>query len=252
MLEVHSMRFATLAGGIAGLVLLGCAPETVGPHTGDPARLRLASVSPDAGVLDLLVDGKTVARGVGSTAASTPAAVAPGSGTAQVFASGISAALVTLPIVLEGGKSYTLLVAGPRQSLTAMVSVDTGGSVPPPLPSPPPVDSGQPTSTPGVGDLVRFRIIHAAPHAPPLDPYLLPAGAPLDTLPTLQPFVYGGLALTADLVRRPGQYIVEFTDAGTTRLVLASGDIAAAKGELITVVLGENADQSLRVDVVRE
>jgi hypothetical protein len=252
MLEVPSMRFATLAAGVAGLVLLGCAPETVGPRTGDPAHLRLASASPDAGVLDLVVNGMTVARGVGSTAASAPAAVAPGRATAQVFASGISAALVSLPIALEAGKSYTLLVAGPRQSLTAMVSVDTGGTVPSPLPPPPPVDSGPPPVGPGIGDLVRFRILHAAPHAPPLDPYLVPESLPLDTLPTLQPFVYGGLALTADLVRRPGDYVVEFTDAGTTRVVLTSGDIAAAAGELITVVLGENADQSLRVDVVRD
>jgi hypothetical protein len=100
-------------------------------------------------------------------------------------------------------------------------------------------------------DLVRFRIVHAAPHAPPLDPYLLPVGAPLDTLPTLQPFAYGSLALTADLIRRPGQYVVKFTDAGTAHVALESGDIDAEAGELLTVVLGENADQSLRVDVVQ-
>jgi hypothetical protein len=111
------------------------------------------------------------------------------------------------------------------------------------------VDSG--TAPPPITDGVRFRIVHAAPHAPPLDPYLLPAGAPLDTLPTLQPFAYGSLALTADLVRAPGRYVVEFTAAGTTQVVLQSADIDAVAGELLTVVLGENADQSLRVDVVQ-
>jgi hypothetical protein len=45
--------------------------------------------------------------------------------------------------------------------------------------------------------------------------------------------------------------VVEFTDAGTTHVVLQSGDIDAAAGELLTVVLGENADRSLRVDVVQ-
>jgi hypothetical protein len=34
--------------------------------------------------------------------------------------------------------------------------------------------------------------------------------------------------------------------------VLDSGDIEAEIGDLLTVVLGENADRSLRVDVVRE
>ena len=47
--------------------------------------------------------------------------------------------------------------------------------------------------------------------------------------------------------------MVEFTEAGTTRIVLTSGDIdVSAAGGLITVVLGENADRSLRVDVLRE
>jgi hypothetical protein len=134
-----------------------------------------------------------------------------------------------------------------------MVSVDTGsaGSPPPPPPPQPPVDSGNPPPQPV--DYARFRILHAAPHAPPLDPYLLPTGAPLDTLPTLQPFAYGSLALTADLVRQPGHWTVEFTEAGTTRIVLTSGDLdVSAAGGLITVVLGENADRSLRVDVLRE
>ena len=118
-----------------------------------------------------------------------------------------------------------------------MVSVDTGSGLPPvPPPVGQPVDSG--TAPPPITDAVRFRIVHAAPHAPPLDPYLLPAGAPLDTLPTLQPFAYGSLALTADLVRAPGHYVVEFTDAGTTHVVLQSGDINAAAGELLTVVWG--------------
>jgi hypothetical protein len=250
--EVPSMRLATLAAGLAALVALGCSPETVGPRTGEPARLRLASASPDAGALDLLVNGKTVARGVGSTSASAPVAVEAGSATAEVHTSGASAALVRLPVTLDAGKSYTLLVAGPRGALTATMSADTGGTAPPSLPPPPPVDSGSPPPNPGVGDIVRFRLMHAAPHAPALDPYLLPAGMPLDTLPTLQPFGYGTLTQTADLIRRPGHYVVKFTDAGTSRVVLESSDMEAGADELITVVLGENADQSLRVDVVRE
>lgn len=35
------------------------------------------------------------------------------------------------------------------------------------------------------------------------------------------------------------------------RVVLEEPGISGASGELITVVLGENADKSLRVDVVR-
>ena len=161
--------------------------------------------------------------------------------------------LASVPLVLETGGSYTVLTAGPLEALTVMVSVDTGAATPEPwppaIPGEPP-DSGNPP--PLMADAARFRIVHAAPHAPPLDPYLTPAGAPLDTLPAFQPFEYGSLALIADLVRRPGRYSVEFTEAGTTRPVLRSADIDAAAGELLTVVLGENADRSLRVDVVRE
>ena len=248
------MRFPLLAAVIAVLVLEGCGgPEPVGPRSGETARLRLASASPDAGTLDLLVNGRTVAQAVGRTEVSPAAVLEPGSATGEVRATGSAAALASLPLVLEAGKSYTVLVAGPVGALTAMVSVDTGsaGSPPPPPPPQPPVDSGNPPPQPV--DYARFRILHAAPHAPPLDPYLLPTGAPLDTLPTLQPFAYGSLALTADLVRQPGHWTVEFTEAGTTRIVLTTGDLdVSAAGGLITVVLGENADRSLRVDVLRE
>jgi hypothetical protein len=247
------MRFPLLVAVMAALVLEGCAPEPVGPLSGETARLRLASASPDAGTLDLLVNGRTVAQAVGRTEVSPAAILEPGSATGEVRATGTSAALASLSLALEAGKSYTVLVAGPMHALTAMVSVDTGSAgAPPPPPPQPPVDSGNPPAPQPV-DYARFRILHAAPHAPPLDAYLLPAGAPLDTIPTLQPFVYGSLALTADLVRWPGRWIVEFTEAGTTRIVLTSGvlDVGAAGG-LVTVVLGENADESLRVDVLRE
>jgi uncharacterized protein DUF4397 len=245
------MRFPLLAAVMAVLVLEGCGPEPVGPRSGETARLRLASASPDAGALDLLVNGRTVAQAVGRTEVSPAAVLEPGSASGEIRATGTSAALASLPLALEAGQSYTVLVAGPMHALTAMVSVDTGSAGAPP-PPPQPVDSGNPPPSQPV-DFVRFRILHAAPHAPPLDPYLVPTGAPLDTLPTVQPFAYGSLALTADLVRWPGHWTVEFTEAGTTRVVLTTGDLdVSAAGGLVTVVLGENADQSLRVDVLRE
>jgi hypothetical protein len=248
------MRWQHLWSVGLAVLLAGCGREVVGPRSDELARLRLASASPDAGALDLVVNGMTVARAVGSTAASTPTYLEPGRTTGEVLSSGTKAPLAAVPLTLAAGKSYTVLVAGPREALTAMVSVDTGSTAGP-APAPPPSPPGQPgdtaTAPAPVTDLVRFRLMHAAPHAPPLDPYLLPAGAGLDTLPTLQPFAYGSLALTADLIRAPGHYVVKFTDAGTTHVVLESGDIDAAAGDLLTVVLGENGDQSLRVDVVR-
>jgi hypothetical protein len=245
------MRFRLLAAGLAALLLQGCSGEAAAPEPDNRAQLRLASASPDAGALDLLVSGKTIARGVGSTQASRPVAVETGSATGEVRASNTAAVLATVPLTLEAGRSYTVLVSGPSHSLMAMVSVDTGASgPPPPPPGPEPTDSGNPP--PPAPDYARFRIVHAAPHAPPLDPYLQPAGLPLDTMPAFLPFQYGSLALIGDLVRSAGDYTVAFTEAGTRRVVLDSGKISAAVGDLLTVVLGENADQSLRVDVVRE
>ena len=246
------MRFPLLAAAAAALVLQACGPEPIGPRSSETARLRLASASTDAGALDLLVNGRTVAQAVARTEVSPAAVLEAGSATGVVRATGSGAPLASLPLALEAGKSYTVLVAGPVGALTAMVSVDTGsaGSPLPAPPTPEPVDSG--TLPPPPNDLVRFRILHAAPQAPALDPYLIPVGAPLDTLPTVQPFVYGSLALTADLIRRPGHWTVEFTEAGGTHVVVSSGDLDAKAGELITVVLGQNADESLRVDVLRE
>ena len=245
------MRFSLLAAGLAALVLQGCSGDAAAPQPDDRARLRFASASPDAGALDLLVNGKTIARGVVSTQASPLVEVETGRATGEVRATNSAAVLAAVPLTLDAGKSYTVLVAGPSQTLTAMVSVDTGSmGPPPPPPEPEPVDSGNPP--PPTPDYARFRIVHAAPHAPPLDPYLQPAGLPLDTMPVFLPFEYGSLALIGDIVRSAGDYTVAFTEAGTRKIVLDSGNITAAVGELVTVVLGENADRSLRVDVVRE
>jgi uncharacterized protein DUF4397 len=248
-----SMRFRLLAAGLAALVLQACGGDTAAPQPDDSASLRLASASPDAGALDLLVSGKTIARAVGSTQASRSVQVDAGRSTGEVRATSTAAIVATVPLTLEAGKSYTVLVAGPRQALTAMVSVDTGiVEPPPPGPDPQPGDSGGTNRPPPNTNYARFRIIHAAPHAPPLDPYLQPAGMPLDTVPAFQPFQYGSLAMIGDLLRSAGDYTVAFTEQGTRRVVLDSGNISAGMAELVTVVLGENADRSLRVDVVRE
>jgi hypothetical protein len=236
------MRFRLLAAAVAALVLQGC---------DNRAQVRFASASPDAGALDLLVNGKTIASGVASTRASRPVPVETGRATGEVRATNSAAVLASVPLTLEAGRSYTVLVAGSSQALTAMVSVDTGSvGPPPPGPGPEPVDSGNPP--PPTPDYARFRIIHAAPHAPPMDPYLQPAGLALDSVPVFQPFEYGSLALILDAIRPAGDYWVAFTEDGTRKIVLDTGPIRAAVGELVTVVLGENADRSLRVDVVRE
>jgi Domain of unknown function (DUF4397) len=247
------MRLRLLAAGLAALGLQSCGIDAAAPAPDDRAQLRLASASPDAGALDLLVNGKTIARGVASTRASQPVEVEAGQATGEVRATNSAAVLAAVPLNLESGKSYTVLVAGSTGALRAMVSVDTGVvNPPPPPPGPEPErpDSGNPP--PPTPDYARFRIVHAAPNAPPLDPYLQPAGLALDTVPVFQPFEYGSLALIGDIIRPAGEYWVAFTEDGTRKIVLDSGEITAAVGELVTVVLGENADRSLRVDVVRE
>jgi hypothetical protein len=245
------MRFRLLAAGLAALTVQGCGGDSARFQPDDNAEVRLASASPDAGALDLVLNGKTIARGVTSTQASRPVPVDPGPAAAEVRASQSAAVLAQVPFTLESGRSYMVMVAGPASALTALVSVDTGYvDPPPPGRKPEPVDSGNPP--PQTQDYARFRILHAAPHAPPVDPYLQPAGLALDTMPLFQPFEYGSLAMILDALRPAGDYTVAFTVKGTRRIVLQTGPITASVGELVTVVLGENADRSLRVDTVRE
>jgi hypothetical protein len=244
------MRFRLFAAGLAALLIQACEGDPASIQPGQ-AQVRLASASPDAGALDLLVNGETIARGVTSTRASRPVKVYALATTGEVRSTESAAVLASVQLPLEEDRSYTVLVAGPRQALTTTVSVDTGTvGPPPPGPDPEPVDSGRPP--PPAPDYARFRILHAAPHAPPLDPYLQPAGLPLDTVPVFQPFEYGSLAMILDAVRPAGDYTVAFTEDNTRRVLLETGPITASVGELVTVVLGENADRSLRVDVVRE
>src|SRR6476619_1314404 len=108
--QEQTMRLPHLASFGLAILLAGCGPEVVGPKSNELARLRLASASPDAGALALVVHEMTVARVEASTAASTPAYLEPSQRPGEGRASGTATAVAVVPLDLEAGKSYTDLV----------------------------------------------------------------------------------------------------------------------------------------------
>ena len=210
----------------------GCSGGFVEPPPGGTARIRLIAAPADSVALDLIFNGRTLASSVPSGGRSAFVPVSPGAATVSVRYAGRTP--TTTSAVLAQGASYSVIASGPSAGLSLLLAADTA-AVPVP---------GQ----------AKFRVVHAAPSAPPLDVYLTLA---TDSLPgafrLLFPFDYGvGLsdAFPGYIQRDPGQYRLSFTERGTLTVLLDSGPIDLAAGSVVTAVLGQNGDGSLRVDLV--
>jgi hypothetical protein len=105
---------------------------------------------------------------------------------------------------------------------------------------------------------VLLRVVHAAPHAEPLDVYLTTAGASLGgATPMVDPFVYGVGSSSGSpgyVERDPGTYLFRFTRDGTHDVVLSSDQVSVAAGQVETAILFESdsAGAALGVQLMRD
>ena len=211
----------------------GCSSGFLEPPPGGTARIRLIAAPADSVALDLIFNGRTLASSVPSGSGSAFVPVSPGAATVSVRYAGRPPA--TTSAVLAQGASYSVIASGPSAGLRLLLAADTA-AVP-------------------IAGQAKFRVVHAAPSSPPLDVYLTLAP---DSLPgafrLLFPFDYGvGLSdeFPGYVQRDPGQYRLRFTARGTLTVLLDSGPFDLAAGSVVTAVLGQNGDGSLRVDLVR-
>jgi hypothetical protein len=89
-------------------------------------------------------------------------------------------------------------------------------------------------SAPAAGN-VRVRAVHGAPSAPAVDIYITAPGADLSTeTPTLSNVQFRG---ASDYIEAPaGDYQVRVTPAGTKTVVIDSGTLGLASGQVRTAV----------------
>jgi hypothetical protein len=141
--------------------------------------------------------------------------VAAGSRNLKVNAAGTATTVINADADLADGRDYTVIASGLVSAIAPLVLQD---------------DNTAPTA----GN-VRVRAIHGAPSAPAVDIYVTAPGADLATAtPVLTDVEFGQVG---DYLEAPaGTYQVRVTPAGTKTVVIDSGALTLASGQVRTAI----------------
>lgn len=188
--------------------------ESTGP-AGTEARVRVVHASPDAPDVDVLVDQAEVLSGVPYLAASGYLDVAAGGRNLKVNVAGTTTTVIDADVDLADGSDYTVIAGGLAAAIAPLVLEDDN-------------------TAPAAGN-ARVRAIHGAPSAPAVDVYVTGPGADLASeTPVLTAVEFGGIA---DYLEVPaGDYQVRVTPAGTKTVVIDSGTLTLASGQVRTAI----------------
>ncbi len=187
--------------------------DNTGPE--GEARVRVVHASPDAPNVDVLLDDAEVLADVPYLAASDYLQVPAGEHNVKVNAAGTSTSVIDADVDLTDGTDYTVIASGLVASIAPIVLEDDN-------------------SAPGSGN-ARVRAIHGAPSAPAVDIYVTAPGADLEAeTPALSALEFGDVA---DYIEAPaGDYQVRVTPAGTKTVVIDSGTLSLASGQVRTAI----------------
>ena len=179
------------------------------------ARLRAVHLSPDAPAVDVLVNGDRVLSNVAYTGASDYLTVDAGSNRVQVNAAGTSTSVIDATLDLDEDGDYTVIATDFLADITPIVLEDDN-------------------SAPSSGN-IKVRIVHGAPSAPAVDVYITAPGADINTAtPALEDVPFQAFS---DYIEAPaGSYQIRVTPAGTKTVVIDSGTVPLAAGQIRTVV----------------
>ena len=184
------------------------------------ARLRVVHASPDAGNVDVVIDGKTVLTDVPYANASDYLTVKAGTRRIEVRPTGTTTDAIDSTVSFSSHSDSTVLAEGfatvSPSTIAAVVLTD---------------DNSDPLS-----GKAKVRVIHAAPSAGNVDVYVVPPGTNITTVsPTLSnvPFQAASAYLSVD----PGTYEVVVTPAGiNTVIAIDVPDFTIAAGQIRSAV----------------
>lgn len=207
------MKFKLLA-----LAMLGMAVTVAACSDDDPAtttRLRAVHLSPDAPNVDILVNGDQVASDVAYEENTSYLDIPDGTTEILVQPVGTNVNAINASPDLDANTDYTVLAANLVAEIEPILLTD---------------DNEAPSS----GN-VKVRIVHGAPSAPAVDVYVTAPGADLATAtPTLTNVSFG--VASGYLSVPAGNYQVRVTPTGTKDVVIDSGSVALASGQIRTVI----------------
>ena len=194
---------------------MGALIVTSGCGGGSQAKLRVMNASSNTAGVDVLIDGKSVASGVGYGSNSGYVSVDAGSRHLQIETSGTTNILLDQSLSLNGGMETTYVAANVAANISALVLSD---------------DSTAPSS----GD-VMLRVVNAAPTLGSVDVYVVTPGADLNSsTPTIRSLAFG--ASTDYQTLTAGSYEVVMTVPSSTFPLVDTGALNLATGENRTAV----------------
>jgi len=187
--------------------------DNTGPE--GEARIRVVHASPDAPEVDVLLDDTEVLSDVPYLVASGYLETSAGDHNLKVNAAGTTTTVIDADATLVDGTDYTVIASGLVAEIEPIVLEDDN-------------------SAPAAGN-VRVRAIHGAPSAPAVDVYVTAPEADLDAAtPVLTNVAFGAVAPYLEVPA--GDYQVRVTPAGTTIVVIDSGALTLASGQVRTAI----------------
>jgi Domain of unknown function (DUF4397) len=213
-------RAAALAGAVAAAT--GCGDGKGVTTVPSTANVRVVHASPDAGAVDVLVDGRSLQTNLQYEQTLDYTPVSSGDHVVAVRAAGTSTDLVTVPVTLGDRASYTVVARG--------LASATGGNFP--LVA----DLLTDDAAPGAGR-ASLRFVHAAPGAVAVDIYLTAPTVGLGgATPAVSALAYvRGGSYANEVVA--GSYRLRVTQAGTTDVLLDLPSFVLSPGQAYTAVL---------------
>ena len=212
------MKRRLLTLGFAAVALVaGCSDDdsNTGPATPTVAGVRVVHASPDAPSVDVLVDDAQVLTGVPYLGSSSYLEVPTGTRNVKVNAAGTSTTVIDADLPVAEGTDYTVIAGGLVSDIAPLVLEDDRSAPP----------SGS----------VKVRAVHGAPSAPAVDIYVTAPEADLEAAtPALTSVPFGA---ASDYLTVPaGDYQVRVTPAGSKTVVIDSGTLSLAAGQVRTAI----------------
>jgi len=218
----QALRWGLALSVAAALTVSGCRQGSHG--TEGAAYVRLINAVPDAGGLDVSVDGRRVWKRAAFRSSTGYQSVSSGTYPVKIDADGPGTTLLTQSLGFERGRNYTLLALGQAGSGSpARVQA---------LPDEKPEHLAEGKAS--------VRLINASPGAPPVD-------LVVNTIVGLKGVKYGGRS--APLTLEGGPYDLQLAAAGTDQILVGPVHLTLAPGRTYTLIaMGRPGNQSLSLE----
>ena len=179
------------------------------------ASVRVLHASPDAPNVDVLVDDQVVLSNVSYKQASEFLSVFAGTRNIKVNAAGTSTTVIDANLNLAFQSFTTVIATNFLDQIEPLVLSDE--------------------NTPPSGNILKIRVVHSAPSAPPVDVYVTAPGADINAAtPTLSDVAFLGFS---DFLEIPeDDYQIRVTAAGSKDPVFDSGTVTLEAGSIFTAV----------------